>query len=278
MNLDQIKKQLNESKKKEKKSEAKKDVSYNPAVGKQVIHVVPNKYDPDGQFQPLRIYYNIGGAKVMASPANWGEKDPIEEFVKKLKASNNKENWLLSRKLEAKTRYYTPVIVRGEEDEVKLWNFGVKLYQEFLNLADDEEVGDYTDVNEGRDIKVTTVGKDQTGTDYNATTISPAMKSSPLSTDKKMIKKFLEEQPNPLDQFKRFTFEEVKENLRKFITPEEEESEIEEDSTDSTMDMPKSNYNKQVKVVDKVTPPSQKANKFDSMFEEEEESADDLPF
>jgi hypothetical protein len=49
--------------------------------------------------------------------------------------------------------------VRGEESEgVKLWQFGKEVYQEFLNMASDEEIGDFTDIAQGRDIKLTTVG------------------------------------------------------------------------------------------------------------------------
>ena len=51
------------------------------------------------------------------------------------------------------------LVVRGQEDEgVKLWQFGKEVYQEFLNMAADDEIGDYTDIVGGRDIKLTTVG------------------------------------------------------------------------------------------------------------------------
>ena len=38
-------------------------------------------------------------------------------------------------------------------------------------MAADEEIGDYTDIVGGRDIKLTTVGPEVTGTPYNKTTI-----------------------------------------------------------------------------------------------------------
>lgn len=286
MNLKQIKSKLAEFDKSSTKGEAKKDIYFKPVIGKQQIRVIPNKYDPDGQFQKIKVYYGITN-KVMASPSNWGEKDPIEDFIKKLRDANDKESWILSKKLEAKTRIYTPVIERGNEDEVRLWGFGVMVYQDFLNLADDEEIGDYTDVNDGRDIKLTTVGPDVTGTDYNKTTMSPSLTSSPASKDKKLVKYYLENQPNVLDTFKRYSYDEVKDALRKFLTPETEE----EQNEDVTAVMPshtqpnvaKSTAKKDVAKVEKYTKGTKSSNedKFNKLFDEdekEEETEDDLPF
>ena len=117
-----------------------------------------------------------------------------------LRQSGDKENWRLAKKLDAKTRIFAPVVVRGQEDEgVKLWQFGKEVYQDFLNMAADEEIGDYTDIVEGRDIKLTTVGPEVTGTPYNKTSISPSMKTSPLSADENVAKGLLEDQPDPLE-------------------------------------------------------------------------------
>jgi hypothetical protein len=67
----------------------------------------------------------------------------LKNFVKQ----TNPENWKLAKKLEPKVRYFAPVIVRGMEDEgVKIWQFGKELYSSFLQMAMDEEVGDFTDV------------------------------------------------------------------------------------------------------------------------------------
>jgi hypothetical protein len=125
----------------------------------------------------MKFYYGIGSKKVIASPLNWGEKDPIAEFAKQLRGTNDKENWKLAKKLDPKVRIFAPVIVRGEESEgVQLWEFGKEIYEAFLQMAADEEVGDFTDLMTGRDIKLVTVGPDVTGTKYNKTTIAPSMK------------------------------------------------------------------------------------------------------
>lgn len=287
MNLKQIKSKLAEFDKSSSKGkgEVKKDVFFKPTIGKQTIRLIPNKFDLDGQFQKVKIYYGITN-KVMASPSNWGEKDPIEDFIKKLRNANDKESWMLSKKLEAKTRIFTPVIDRDNADEVKLWAFGVMTYQDFLNLADDEEIGDYTDVTDGRDIKLTTVGPDVTGTEYNKTTISPSLKITPVSKDKAQVKYYLENQPNPLDTFKRYSYDEVKDALRKFLTPETEE----EQNEDVTAEMPSHTQpnvaKKAVEKVEKYTKgtKSSKADQFDKLFDgddkakDDAEGDDDLPF
>ena len=65
----------------------------------------------------------------MISPINFDEKDPLVEFAKKLRQTDQPENWKLAKKLEPKVRYFAPVIVRGMEDEgVKIWQFGKELY------------------------------------------------------------------------------------------------------------------------------------------------------
>lgn len=270
MNLKQVKSKLAELDKSSsnKSGEVKKNVFFKPVIGKQTVRVVPNKYDPDGQFQQIKVYYGITN-KVMASPANWGEKDPIAEFIKQLRNSNDKENWKLSKKLEAKTRVFTPVVVRGEEDpEVKLWSFGVMTYQDFLNLADDAEIGDYTDVSEGRDIKLTTIGPDQTGTDYAKTTISPSLTATPLSKDPKMVKFLLENQPDPLDTFKRYSYEEVKDALRTYLNPDDNGIGDDEDEA-VTAEMPKVSDVK--RDMAKIKPKAKATDKFDAIFEEEQD-------
>ena len=58
-----------------------------------------------------------------------------KSLTQKLKGSGSKEDYQLSRKLEAKMRTFAPVIVRGEEKQgVKFWGFGKTVYQELLSI------------------------------------------------------------------------------------------------------------------------------------------------
>ena len=199
-------------------------IFWRPTVGKQQIRIVPSTYDSSNPFTELKFYYGITN-KVMISPANFGDKDPIALFAGKLREGEyNKENYVLAKKLDAKNRVFVPVVVRGEEDKgVRLWQFGKTVYEELLALAVDEEIGDYTDIVNGRDLTVETVGPESTGTPYNKSSVRVRLKTSPLSEDASLVEKWCNEQPNPKDGlFKRYSFDEMKSALEKWLSPEDE--------------------------------------------------------
>jgi hypothetical protein len=154
-------------------------------------------------------------------------------------------------------RIFVPVVVRGEEEQgVKFWAFGKELYMDFLNLAENEDIGDFTDIVNGRDIVVTTVGPESTGTSYNKSSIMPRTKETPLVEDKTLLKRLLEEQTNPMDLFKKYSYDEMKEILQDWLTPEAEEG---EEGTESV-----GTATPNVSLKPKVN----QAEKFDALFEE----------
>ena len=272
MDLNLIKQRLESLNKQSNNSGGQKNnIFWKPSVGKQVVRVVPNKYNKQIPFTEMLFYYGIG-PRVMASPQNWGEKDPIQEFTKQLRQSGDKENWRLAKKLDAKTRIFAPIIVRGQEDEgVKLWQFGKKVYQDFLNMASDNEIGDFTNITEGRDIKLTTVGPEVTGTPYNDTSVSPSLKLSPISNDEAVVKNILENQPNPMKVFKKLTFDEVKAGLQEFLSPDEEEGSI---SSEPAVPFDGENKNYSLDTGKSKA----KVDQFDDLFKDDNEEKDDLPF
>tara|TARA_R110001606_G_scaffold363822_1_gene518061 strand:+ start:1423 stop:2259 length:837 start_codon:yes stop_codon:yes gene_type:complete len=254
-----------------------KNLFWKPSVGKQLIRVVPSKYNKSNPFTEMKFYYGIGSKRVMASPANWGEKDPIVEFAKQLRNSNDKENWRLAKKLDAKVRTFLPIIIRGEESEgVKLWQFGKEVYQEFLNMAADDEIGDFTDIVDGRDIKLTTVGPEVTGTSYNKTSIGPSLKTTPLAEGEDLINSLLENQADPMKVFKPLTYDEMKGALQEWLSPEgENEGSISsEKPVPFDSDKKESNYSLDTKP--SVVKQSKSAQ-FDDLFGEDDKD-DDLPF
>ena len=232
----------------------------------------------------MYVHYGLSRFPVYAL-TNWGEKDPIVEFAKQLRNSNDKENWKLAKKLDPKMRVFVPVVVRGEEEKgVRLWEFGKEIYLQLLGIAEDEDYGDFTDINEGRDFTVEAVMGDIGGRQGLKSSIRIKPKTSPLGADKATIKTWLAEQPDVLALQKQLTFEEVKNILAKFLNPdiEEDESEGEDEvtTTPSTAPVndlpwddeeeeapaPKKNYTLQPKT--KTT----KADKFDALFEDEDEN------
>ena len=250
-------------------------IYWKPTIGKQQIRIVPSAFDSSNPFVELKFYYGITN-KVMISPTNFGEKDPIALFAGKLREGEyNKENYVLAKKLDAKNRIFVPVVVRGEEDKgVRLWQFGKLVYEELLALAVDDEIGDYTDIVGGRDLTVETVGPEATGTPYNKSSVRVRLKTSPLSEDAALVEKWTNEQPNPKgDLFKRYSFDEMKVALEKWLSPEDEDSEeiaaapiAAQSSTNFSLDTSKA---KQSKV-----------DEFDSLFDSKDSNnkVDDLPF
>jgi len=276
MDLNAIKQRLNDFQKQAQNNTGgqSKQLFWKPSVGKQVVRVVPNKYNKKFPFTEMKFYYGIGSKRVMASPSNWGEKDPIMDFAKQLRQTNDRENWRLAKKLDPKTRIFAPVVVRGQEAEgVKLWQFGKEVYQEFLNMAADEEIGDYTDIVGGRDIKLSTVGPEVTGTPYNKTSIGPSLKTSALFNDEKVVETLLNDQADPMKVFKPLSYDDMKASLQEFISPEggEEEGSISSEPAVPFDSDKTSNYSLD------TSAKKSKGQQFDDLFSDDKKS-DDLPF
>jgi hypothetical protein len=203
----------------------KKDFSltiWKPTVGKHLVRIVPSMYNKSNPFKELFFHYGINN-KTMISPTSFGEKDPIVEFAQGLRKSSERDNWQTAKKLEPKLRVFVPVIVRGEEDKgVRLWEFGKQVYMDLLAILEDEDVGDFTDPIQGRDITVDTAGKETTGLMYNTSTVRVRTKITALSEDADKIQTWLNNQPNPETLFKRYSYEEMKAALLAHLNPEEE--------------------------------------------------------
>jgi len=196
---------------------------WSPAVGKHQVRIVPSMYNKSNPFKELFFHYGIGNKNTMISLSNFGEKDPIVEFAQGLRKSSVKEDWQMAKKLEPKMRVYAPVIVRGQEElGVVLWGFGKQVYMDLLALVEDEDVGDFTDPVQGRDITIDVQGKETTGLSYNTSSIRVRTKSTPLSEDAAKVKQWLTTQPDPMTQFKKYSYEEMKSALMSHLNPEEE--------------------------------------------------------
>jgi hypothetical protein len=262
--------------------EARKNVFWKPAVGKQTIRIVPSAYNKSNPFSELYFHYGIDKNPII-SPTNWNEKDPIVEFAKQLRTSKDKESWRLARKLDPKMRVFVPIIVRGEEaDGVKLWGFGKEIYMELLSMVEDEDIGDYTDIISGRDLNLTTVGADTTGTGFNKTTVRARTKESTLTDDDTLLQTILNDQPEPLKVFSRMSFEDMKSVLQKWLAPDEEEGVISsepatnfDDAKPAKEELPWKKSENPFTLETQGKKVESKADKFDSLFNDDD---NDLPF
>jgi hypothetical protein len=241
--------------------------------GKYQIRIVPSKLNPQNPFQEVFVHYGFSKFPIYAL-TNWGEKDPIVEFASQLRKTNEKDNWVLAKKLDPKMRVFAPVIVRGEEEKgVRLWEFGKEIYMQLLGIAEDEDYGDYTDVHEGRDFTVDVVKGDIGGRQGLKSSIRIKPKTTPLNADASLIKSFLNEQPVLLEIQRKMDFEAIKEVLQNWLAPEDAESDVDEDEEETPVEVAP------VKAYALKTPLATKANKaekFDALFDEDEDN--DLPF
>jgi hypothetical protein len=208
----------------QKQGGQKRDMSlilWKPTVGKHSVRIVPALWDKSNPFKEVFVHYGIGN-RTMISLINFGEKDPIVEFAKTLASSGDKENWMMSRKLEPKMRVFVPVVVRGEEEKgVRLWEFGKQIYAELLSLADDPDIGDYTDPIQGRDITIETTGPETNGTSFNQSKVRVRTKTTPLSESAGEVEKWLNNQPDVFSIFKKYSYDEMKESLLSWLNPED---------------------------------------------------------
>ena len=282
MDLNSIKSKLTAL---QSQGKSKEKVDYSKSLwkpkseGKFTIRIVPSILDKKNPFKEVFVHYGISKFPIYAL-TNWGEKDPIVEFTKQLRQTSDKENWKLSKKLEPKMRVFAPVIIRGEEDKgVRLWEFGKEIYMQLLGIADDEDYGDFTDINEGRDFTLETVTGDIGGRQGLKSSIRVKPKTSKLCDDKEDIKTWLSEQPNILELQRKTDFDKLKEILQNFLNPEDAVEEVEEktpandlpwkDEEVAVKDAPKKEPNYTLKTPAKAS----KADKFDALFEEEEDNS-----
>ena len=243
------------------------------AEGKYQIRVVPSVLNKSNPFQEVFVHYGFSKFPIYAL-TNWGEKDPIVEFAKSLRTTQEKENWQLAKKLDPKMRVFAPIVVRGEEEKgVRLWEFGKEIYMQLLGIAEDEDYGDFTDISEGRDFTVDVVTGDIGGRQGLKSSIRVKPKTSPLGSDKETIKMWLTDQPNVLELQRKTAFDDLKTILANFLNPEEEETvavvidEDEDPIIAKAQEEPKTNYSLKAAPVAKVS----KADKFDALFDDEEE-------
>ena len=206
-----------------------KTVFWRPEDGEQTIRILPpSDGDP---FKEYWFHYNLGKNAGFLSPKkNFGEDDPLNDFIRQLFKDGSEESVKMAKNLSARQRFFSPVIVRGEEEKgPRLWGFGKMAYKELLNLVLNPEYGDITDVTEGTDL-VINYGK-PAGAQFPQTTITPRRRPSVLSESEDEIRTWLDGIPDADEVFERKTPEQVQSMLDEFLLGA---GDAEETSTEAT--------------------------------------------
>lgn len=205
-----------------------KSVFWRPEDGEQTIRILPTS---DGDpFKQYWFHYNLGKNAGFLSPKkNFGEDDPLDSFIRQLYKDGSDDSVKMAKDLSARQRFFSPVLVRGEEGEgVRLWGYGKMAYKELLNLVLNPEYGDITDVTEGTDL-VINYGK-PAGAQFPQTTITPRRRPSKLAESEDEIRTFLDSIPEYNDVFERKTPQQVQAMLDEFLLGEEDAEEVSTES------------------------------------------------
>ena len=154
IDLEAMRAKLEQSKNGGKKKSS--NTKWRPQQGDQTVRILPTA---DGDpFKEYFFHYNVGKNPGLLCPKkNHGGECPICDFASKLWREGVDNNDEVAKKeakqLFARNRYYSPILVRGQEDEgVKVWAYGKTAYQTLLGYVLDPDYGDITDPESGTDI------------------------------------------------------------------------------------------------------------------------------
>ena len=209
---------------------SKKNLMWRPEEGKTYnVRFLPLTGSSDGSgLRDLWFYYGVGNNSGLLAPYQFGNRDPFQELINKLRSDDNKDSYELAKKLYPKMRAFAAVVVRGEEDKgVRIWSFGKTVYQDILNTMLDADYGDIMDPKKGYDIKVSC--EKQAGKQFADTSIRPRPNPSPLSEDSAKAKEWLASIPSLDDLYGEKPYEELLKLLNDWINPS-----TSQESTDTT--------------------------------------------
>lgn len=200
---------------------------WKPKMGKNQIRIIPNKDNAATPFIEMQMHYIF--KYPVPALTNWGESDPVVELIKKLRKSENPEDWATAKKITPKTRTFVNVLDRDNEERgALLWEFGPGIYKELLGFANDEDYENYEDIEQGRDFTVEGEKAEMNKKEYIKAVLRPKPKVTPLHTDSDKLKDLLTNQTHPLSLYKKPTKEEILDLLDKFLNPEADEEVAEE--------------------------------------------------
>jgi hypothetical protein len=195
------------------------------------VRVVPT---PDGDpFKEYWFHYELGTQGGFLCPKkNFADTCPACDFASKLYKEKTEESSKMAKKFLPRQRFFSPVVVRGEEKEgVKVWGYGKNAYQDLINLVLNPDYGDITDPENGTDLGLST--SKAPGQSFPTTKIVPARKTSKLCQGSSQdCKELLESLPDFDKLHTRKTTEEVATILDEYLAGDHSEEETEKQSSE----------------------------------------------
>ena len=199
---------------------------------KATVRLVPYPHDENNEpFLEIGWHYNVGGHRSLVCPREtYGDPCPVCELAEQFRNMGGKDNWRIFKNLSPKLRYYSPVIVRGSEDEgIKLWGYGTTIYEDLISKFMDPDWGNLADPMGGRDVKVWTIPKGAAGndTDFAKPKMDVSPSQSQMLSKKSDMKTLIENIPDYLgdgESFKAMSYQELQEIVAKMADFDEDDS------------------------------------------------------
>jgi hypothetical protein len=190
---------------------------WKPEEGEQVIRIVPTE---DGDpFKDYWFHYGVGETRGFLCPKrNFGDDCPVCAFASQLWNSHTNGDAGAgeeAKKLFAKQRFFSPVVVREQHDTPKVWGYSKTVYEQLLNMVFDPDYGDITDVMEGNDIRL--IYSKPAGRRFPMTEIRVRPHKTALFDDEDQIKVALDHLPDFGALFERKSSTEVQEVLDQYV-------------------------------------------------------------
>lgn len=190
---------------------------WKPGVGEYRVRGLAWKNASESSPIIEKWFYYLGNGPGILTPNQFGKPDPIQDLIRKLYSLGKPDDKALAKKLLPKMRAYLPIIVRGEEAKgVQVWSFGKIIYQKLLNYYLDSDVGDILDPESGFDLKI--VITQQPGKQFQDTQVDAARKTSVLTSDIELLKKWSESVPNLDDMYKLKSTQEIESLLSQWLS------------------------------------------------------------
>jgi hypothetical protein len=200
----------------------KNDTKWRPKEGDQTIRILPTA---DGDpFKEFHFHYNVGrNPGILCPKKNYGEHCPICDFASQLWRegvdSNSDQSKNAAKKLFARKRYYSPILIRGSEtDGVKVWAYGKTAYETLLGYVLDPDYGDITDPETGTDL-VLNYNVPGTPGSFPKTQLKPRRRPSVLCDDAiASCDDLLESVPDIEAQFTKLSSEDIQAIMNEFLS------------------------------------------------------------
>lgn len=215
----------------QEKSSGGKNIWFKSGEEKQKVRLVPYPHEDDGSpFIEVYFHYNVAGQRSLVCPKEtFGDPCPICELAEEFRNMGTKDSWQQFKKLAPKLRTYSPVVVRGQEDAgVKLWGYGVTIYEGLVEKFLDEDWGDLSDIKDGHDLTVWSIPAKSAGndSDYVKPKMDVTPKTSALLKKKAEIVELLEGIPNYLEDGETFpvkSYQELQDIIRRLVNEDDYE-------------------------------------------------------